>query len=1016
MTTGHRKTITVLLLFSACLRPSAQDADRKSQYVDAVVRGAGYMPWQERGPSAEERAFREEIEARKDRMLATRAPVEHPVMLTEAELAQARRNLESSTWARAWFEEHKKLAEFVVSQPDGYVESMIPELTPWFCYGMTCPNCVGVKSQEAMGRRVRRWSQAQPDVIECRYCGHEYPDPEYPETGKLVCPRSGQEFTFYFNEEERRHPDDRSGRRAWHWVGRPTHVSFTGEVRVSKVNFMIRAARSLALAYRFTGDNGYAERAVAILVRLAHCYRRWLYHDYWDSVADCDPLYAAWHDRELRLEWKRHLCTEAYKNDTADQAAMLKGYWGAGRLHPSCDNAGVLVGLALAYDLVHDAVDTDGRPLWTAESRAQVERDLFVEWLMGGEPFLGGAGKATNVNNKSGRVYHPMAYVAKCLGITEWADTALTGFEALAAKSLAYDGFSHESPAYTFSSASYLGNMLGLAEALHGFRWPEAYAKRSGVVDLYRDSERFRLLMRAQIDCLRPDGFFPPLSDTPVRFRPNRSYVEVGLKRLPEHYEPVFSSVYPRGTPSEYAVLHLDAGWIEQKLAGTSAARLPELHFPAWMTAILRHGQGPKSAMLTLHASPHGGHRHADNLSIFYMSGGRTLLGDHGYIGDTPMNGWMHQTFSHSLVIVDGRLQNQRKPQRVPQFHLMAVTPRVSVAEASSQVYEQCGEYRRLVALVKGPGNETFAVDVFRVKGGTQHAYRIFSELGASDAAGNALRFEGISLPPEPPLPQVGASTRKEDIYGLRDVRRAESVPNCWQALWQQEDAAYRLWILTQVNAVEASNGPGQEGPRQSGRRVRYVDAIRTGEPLSSTFVALHEPCRPDGIGPVRRATCIAPPATAGADAVALKIESDWGTCWVFLDFAGEAEIDGIRFQGDLGVFCRVSDLTYWLLGVGATTLCQAQTGFDGMPGHWRGEVSANTESVITTGTARPEDWPELPPSCQAYVRVHDGSYHTGFPVAATSQNTVTVRRFPLPPVSAFELPAVRYLSLEQVR
>ena len=136
----------------AVLVPVARGADRKAEYVRAVVRGAGYMPWQQRGPSADEKAFRKAIEARKDRMLAERVPVAHPVMLTAHEIAQAKRNMASAKWARAWLARHKATADYVVAQPDGYVERMISEDTPWYVYGMTCPNCVGSKSQEAAGR------------------------------------------------------------------------------------------------------------------------------------------------------------------------------------------------------------------------------------------------------------------------------------------------------------------------------------------------------------------------------------------------------------------------------------------------------------------------------------------------------------------------------------------------------------------------------------------------------------------------------------------------------------------------------------------------------------------------------------------------------------------------------------------------------------------------------------------------------------------------------------------------
>lgn len=903
------------------------------------------------------------------------------------------------------------MADQVLAQPEGYVERMIPELTPWYCYGMTCPNCVGELSQEARGASIMLWDPEQPEVLRCRHCGLQYPDPEFPETATLVCPRSGQELTFYLNEEECAHADDRSCEHAWHWVGHPTHVTFEGQIRENKVQYMIGAARSLGVAYQFDRDPRYVRCAIEILVRLAKCYRSWLYHDYWDAVADCDPLDAAWHDSSLPLEWKRHLCTSAYEGDTLERARMLQNYWGAGRLHPSVGGVGALLRLSEAYDFVHDATDAEGEPLWSPEDRALVERDLFMEWVMDAEPFLGGAGKATNVNNKSGRVYRSMAAVARVLGLTDWVEVSLAGFEGLEQKSLTYDGFSHESPAYTFSPASYFGTMLELAETLHGFEWPPGHPRGDGSVDLYRNSERFRLLMRSYLDCLRPDGGFPPLSDTNVLYRPSKRYLEIGFRRLPEHYDGALATILPNQSPSDYALFHFDAERIERRYAAEATLELPELFFPAWMTGSLRHGEGRSGAMLTLHSSPPGGHRQRDNLSIFYVAGERTVLGDHGYMGDTPMNAWFRATGSHNIVVVDE--QDQAMPGRVPRLHLMATTPGVSVIEAASQVYEQCSEYRRLIALIKGPASRTFAVDIFRAKGGDRHTFRVFSEPAASDTEGAQLRFDGVDLPPEPPLPDVGASTAREDIYGLRDVRTTGDVPASWRATWLQADAAYRLWMLTSVDEVAAANGPGQETWPQAGRRVRYVDAVRSGTDLESTFVAIHEPGGPGGAKAIRSAERLETPGAAGPDAVALGIDSEWGVYHVFCSFDDEAEIDGIRFQGDFGVFCDAPDGGRWLMAAGAGTLERGGTGFAGKPAYWRSDVARSTETELIAATARPEDWPTQHEWATSYVLLHDGEHHTGFPVTTTSPNSVTVRRFPLPEMNAFELPAVRYLSVD---
>jgi hypothetical protein len=786
-------------------------------------------------------------------------------------------------------------------------------------------------------------------------------------------------------------------------VGYPIHVSFTGILRLKKIEFMLGTVKPLALTYTFTKDPRYAETARDVLIRLAECYPRWLYHDYWDTIADCDPLYAAWRDKELHLEWKRHLSTNAYRKDVPERAAMLQSYWGAGRVHPSTDGVNGLKELCLAYDLVVEAMGEDGTPVWTPEQRSLVERDLLLEWVIGAEPFVGGRGKADCHNNKAPRIYHAQAAVAKCLGIPELADVALRGYEAVRDRSFLYDGFSTESPAYT---NMYLSQLIEIPETLLGFRWPEGFPGRGGIEDPYRSDKRLELMYRAAIDQLTPSGHYAPLSDTNVSGAPSQHILEIGRKRYPSFFSGNLPFSLLARNPSEYALFHHEI----EKAAQEEGADLPEIYFPAWMTAFLRHGTGPQSTVLAMPFCPPGGHRHNDNLSLYYLDSGATVLGDHGYVGDMPVNKWIHSTHSHNLVVVNDQEQKHRgEPSRKPSLRLMATSPRVSVVEAESHVYDQCSQYRRLVALVKGPDARTFAIDVFRVKGGAKHAFRIFSELASSDSEAGELQFEGLEMPPEAALPEVGNSLASEDIFGLRDIRKVANPPKSWQATWKDNSRSYRLWMLSPADSVEASNGPGQESLRNAGRRVRYVDSIHEGEDLSSVFVAIHEPSAPDGGMAIRSAARLEVPDSAGPDAVALKIESDWGTYFAFSGFSEEAKVDGIRFRGDFGILCKTPGDGDWHFAVGAETLHSADSGFEGKTAHWKGEVERNTETEISSKRTRPEDWPEPSPGCQCYVLVHDGSHRTGFPVLGIQEKEISITRFPLPEVSDFDLPALRY-------
>ncbi|MBI2951146.1 heparinase II/III family protein, partial [bacterium] len=622
---------------------------RKADYVARVTRGEGWMPWQARDrTSEEERAFREKVERRKAEMLSSGVRVLHPVLLTEREIDQARKNIRRTDWAKRWFEGHRRIADHVVAQGDDYVERMLPEETPWTGYTFACPNCIGVKSQEGAEYTIIGWDHRRPDEMTCKCCGQVYPSEKYPETARLVCPRSGQVFTFYLNDAERRHPKDRSGRYAYHWAHHPIHVSFSGIIRERKIVFMLDAVRSLALVHRLTKNPRYAALAVRILARLTHCYPRWLYHDYWDTVADCDPLYAAWHDKALPLEWKRNLFTSAYEKDAPDRAAMLQTFWGAGRIRPVFGWLNTLPGICEAYDLTCDARGEDGRPIWTRDLRDRVERDLILEWIIEAEPFVGGRGKAENVTNKAPFIYHAQAAVAKCLGIPELADVALRGYQAIRDRSFGYDGFCHESPSY---NAMYLNQLVKLPEMLHGFRWPKGLKGRKGTVNLYRTDARLRLMFRAEVDQIRPDGRYLPLSDTHQTSGAGGSPVlEVGLRRFPEYVEEKLSAIhqYRRCDFTEYAVMRLDAEKVAKKRGAAQPLSLPEVYFPNWMTAILRHGAGRAGTVLCLASNPPGGHRHYDNLTLFYADRGQTILGDQGYLAEAPIQRWVKSTFSHN--------------------------------------------------------------------------------------------------------------------------------------------------------------------------------------------------------------------------------------------------------------------------------------------------------------------------------------------------------------------------------
>ncbi len=982
----------------------------KAEYVERVTRGEGFMPWQARQQvSDRERRFRDRIEARKTEMLAETMPVDHPTFLTDEDVARARDNARKSAWARNWYNGRVGTAYEIVELGEGWPARMLEKTTPTSSYSFVCPACIGVKSIEGSSEGgIIGWDWREPEILRCKRCGQTYPDPNYPETATLACPRRGQELTFYLNERERANPEDRSGNLSYRWARYQVHPSFAGIIRGYKARFALNASLVLAQAFAFTWEPVFAERARDILLLFTRRFRHdWLYIDYGDGFADCDPLFAAWHWDELPIEWKRHLCTDAYEDDEPDSARMMQHYWGAGRVCPSTGCISALPTACQAYDTTLRAVRRDRSPIWSEDEARTVRRDLMLEWVMEAEPYLGGPGKAGQVNNKSPRLYRAFAAVARCTGISELADVAHRGYVGVRDESFGFDGFSHESPSY---NTMYLSTLVTVPETLQGFRWRGSPADG----DLFAHDEKLKLMLRAAVEILRSDGTNPTLSDTRQHSAGNiagQNVLEIALKRYPAELGDAVRALFRQTgtTPSAYAVCKLDA----EEFDGNSVFDPPELWFPDWMTAFLRHGSGENTTLLNLTANPPGGHRHDDNLALSYLDSGRRILGDHGYLSASPAQRWIHATESHNLVIVNGEEQLHGGDRlRSPGFGMMLTTPELSAVEAHSHCYTAATEYRRTVVLLKGPGARSVAVDIFHVAGGDTHDWRLFSEIASSTAEDGDRRFDGIHMPPDAPLPDFGASTAMEHVYGLRDENVVHDPPDCWQAIWSERERSYRLWMMAPADRIVASNGPGQETWQDDvGRRVRYIDVIRNGNKLRSTFVALHEPSDPGGRFVVNQAERLPVTAEAGESAVAVRIQSEWGDYLVLSDFEREAEVHGVRFAGKLAVFCRDSDGSRWLVSSGAPCFQSEGFGYRDMVPTWRAEIVAQDDWSVTATSPLPGNWQAAPDGVSAYAVVELEDRTTGFPVAAIDGATVRFERFPLPSrVNTFSIPLVRRL------
>ena len=254
--------------------------------------------------------------------------------------------------------------------------------------------------------------------------------------------------------------------------------------------------------------------------------------------------------------------------------------------------------------------------------------------------------------------------MARVLGIADYADVALRGYEGIRDGSFLIDGFSVESPSYT---DMYLGDLVEVprrSTASAGRRIIRAGPVPSTSTATIRNSSR--CIARSPTPADRMAGTFRsriPMRSG-VRQESGSEIHEIAMRRWPEYFGDRVRAIYRyRGAkPGEYAISHLDMGMFET--ADGPDLVLPEGCFPAWMTAILRHGAGPDGSTIALPFNPPGGHRHADNLALWYADRGRTILGDQGYLSAAPIQRWIGSTESHNLVIIDGRGQKVQPRSR----------------------------------------------------------------------------------------------------------------------------------------------------------------------------------------------------------------------------------------------------------------------------------------------------------------------------------------------------------------
>lgn len=380
----------------------------------------------------------------------------------------------------------------------------------------------------------------------------------------------------------------------------------------------------------------------------------------------------------------------------------------------------------------------------------------------------------------------------------------------------------------------------------------------------------------------------------------------------------------------------------------------------AYGLGILESGVRGNRRAVTMFWGPDGcgSHAHSDMLNIEFFAFGKTLAPDLGYPEETgtpkKRTAWTSATVSHSTVVRDrsssGRIFGTLNGFKTfPGFHTVDVSSEQSVF-GSARPPERV--FRRQLALVDIDDDRFYVVDVFRVRGGSQHDW-IFHA--------NHVEEQIPDVGPKPvkqaTLPEVTKDVDEDEVDKLiadkgkkKDkaeqeelpadfVRRVEvkttglnlSDPKKWKLLSQYQNSIKKGFGGTQyLHYPQFAKADGQwtvawdtghdvkvrltmlkgcaqevvladgEPPYRKGapKFLKYVMARNEGESLESNYVSFLEAYKDEPV--IKSVTDLRTKADAWSD-VAVRIETPERTDFIFssIDAAKSHSYEpAIQFRG----------------------------------------------------------------------------------------------------------------------
>ena len=695
------------------------------------------------------------------------------VFYSQETLARATANIEKHEWARSIRDASVAKAQpWLDTSNDTLWDLMMGPNIPrtWHVWSDGhCPSC----KQDV---RMYEWIAdpwKHPWKLQCPKCAELFPKNDFEkfhqsgfdEHGVFQPERADRSLLFNTDHPDAADPlhtfgvDDGDGYVAddhrWRFIG--YYVIF-GHWK----KWVHAGIENLSAAYAVTGDQRYAYKAAILLDRVADLYPSFDFHTQggwvYEITTGTRGQVSTWHDACEEVRAMAYAYDRIYDGAKAQEPALVA----------------FLSRKAADYKLAN------AKASW-ADIQRNIETGIFEDTLAHRE----------RIESNYPRTDMTNLVINTVLRWPGNREGVLSDLDAIIEKSTAVDGMSGEKGLAGYSSIA----PSALAEIMiQMMRLDPDFLKT-----VVERRPSFYQAFRFNIDTWCMEEWYPRIGDTGAFGRKNPRYA--GLSFTPDSaadgspYSFFWKLYEVTNDPALVQVMSLSNGSKPDGLPHDLFGEDPEVfqsrvkevidregteikpgsvNKQNWCLAILRSGQGADRRALWIDYDSGGGHGHMDGMNIGYFAKGLDLIPDFGYppVGyggwAAPRATWYMKTASHATVVVDGK--NQSKAQG--KTTLWAEDDGFRAIRVSSPEMVGGETYERTVAMIDLDAHDSYIVDCFRVKGGSDHAKFFGSSFGT-------ITTNGLTLSD---APDFGDDTQ------MRAFKTDTNAAPGWSADWKIDD------------------------------------------------------------------------------------------------------------------------------------------------------------------------------------------------------------------------------------